>query len=375
MFSDEIYSRINFSETVNTVALTTVADAEKVLSNGHFDISTLPILLSAAAADYLEDMAQIAVQRTRERFGNTVLLYAPLYLSNECSNSCLYCGFSLINKDIHRRTLALSEVEREFIAIQKAGIKHILLVSGEHPAKVNLEYLKEALQIGHTYAASLGIEIYPLETEGYKLLSNSGAETLTIYQETYEERRYGEVHPAGRKKDFFWRLSAPDRAGEAGFRGIGVGSLLGLNENTAADVYFAALHADYLRSRYWRTSINISLPRLKYAANGFNTYAVSDAEYVQYILALRLVLGDVGITLSTREESSLRNNLIGLGITQMSAASKTEPGGYSDEYSGQSGATPQFQVEDSRSVEEVTLMLKSKGIEGLIKDNWRLDFS
>jgi 2-iminoacetate synthase len=366
MFRDGEYSRRDFLKTAEEIAETSRADVERVISGGRYDISTLPALLSPQAGQYLEEMAQIAAERTRERFGNVIQLYAPLYLSNECSNKCVYCGFSLINKDIRRRTLTLVEVEREFTAIVHMGIKHVLLVSGEFPAKVSPEYLKSVLKIGLGYSASLGVEIYPMETDEYKTLVESGAESLTIYQETYEEKRYYEVHPAGRKRDISWRLDAPDRAGEAGFKTIGVGALLGLNKNIAADIYFAALHADYLKDRFWKSSVNISLPRIKRGENVFTPYAVADAEFVQYLLALRMVFYDAGITLSTREERTLRDNLIGLGVTQLSAASKTEPGGYSQRDSQRDGAAPQFQVEDTRSVQEIMTTLKSKGFEGVL---------
>ncbi|MDR2105217.1 MAG: 2-iminoacetate synthase ThiH [Deferribacteraceae bacterium] len=369
MFIDEVYERIDFLETVEKISGISRTAVERILSGRSFDISALPALLSPAAADYIEQMAQIAAERSRERFGNTILLYAPLYLSNECINGCRYCGFSAINKNLRRRTLTISEVEREFGAIIKTGIKHILLVSGEQPIKVNIEYLKEVIGLGVDAASSLGIEIYPLDIDDYKTLSDCGAENLVIYQETYEQKRYRQVHPSGKKKNIFWRIAAPDWAGIAGFWGFGVGALLGLNENAAADVYFAALHADYLRNRYWRANISISLPRLRYAENLFKPHAVTDAKFVQYLLALRIVFYDIGLTLSTRETSALRDNLIGLGITQLSAASKTEPGGYTEK----SYATPQFYVEDSRSVEEVLAMLKDKGFEGVAKDSWRQD--
>jgi 2-iminoacetate synthase len=382
MFRDREYSRWDFLKTAEEIAETSRADVERVLSGRRYDISTLPALLSPQAGQYLEEMAQIAAERTRERFGNVIQLYAPLYLSNECSNKCVYCCFSLINKDIRRRTLTLVEVEREFEAIAHMGIKHVLLVSGEAPAKVSTEYLKSVLKIGLGYSASLGVEIYPMKTDEYKTLVESGAESLTIYQETYEEKRYYEVHPAGRKRDISWRLDAPERAGEAGFKTIGVGALLGLNKNTAADIYFAALHADYLKNRFWKSSVNISLPRIKRGENSFTPYAVADAEFVQYLLALRMVFYDAGLTLSTRENSALRDNLIGLGVTQLSAASKTEPGGYSQRDSlndsqrdslndsqsdsQNSGAASQFQVEDTRSVQEIIAALKNKGFEGVL---------
>jgi 2-iminoacetate synthase len=321
-------------------------------------------LFSPAAEEFLEEMAVRAQAITKERFGNTIQLYAPLYLSNECANSCLYCGFSSKNHDITRRTLTVDEIEREVSAIRAMGIQHILLVCGEFPAKVSLEYIKAAVEIATKKMAYIAIEVYPMETSEYKELINAGVDGLTVYQETYNPARYAELHPAGRKRDMQWRLATPDRAGEAGMRTIGVGALLGLDD-PHKDAFAAASHAKYLMKRYWRSHVTISFPRMRPAEGcAITPIDTSDRTFVQFITAARIAMPDIGIVVSTRERAELRDNLAGLGVTQMSAASATEPGGYTDK----NVSTAQFQVEDSRSVAEFSEMLIKRGFDPVTKD-------
>lgn len=359
---DSLWESYDFQQIKSKIESSTRQDAERALNNP--TVENLTALLAPAAAPFLEEMAQRARAITLERFGNTIQIYAPLYLSNVCGNGCLYCGFSAQNKGISRRTLTHEEAEAELQAIHDMGIRHILLLTGEAPAKVGLDYIRVMVELAGKYSSYQGIEIYPLDTEGYKTLTDAGVDNLTVYQETYEPVRYDELHPAGKKKDMRWRLNAPDRGGLAGMRALGVGALLGLSE-PRADFYFTVLHAAYLMKTYWRSHVTLSLPRIRKAEGAFTPeYTVDDRLFVQMFTAARLVLPDAGIVVSTRERAEFRDNLVGLGVTQMSAASATEPGGYTCK----NLSTPQFQVEDARSVEEFTRMLLSKGYDPIMKD-------
>lgn len=334
------------------------------LSKDSFNTEDLPALFSEAAVEFIEEMAVCAAKITRERFGNNIQLYSPLYISNECNNSCLYCGFSRKNTSVIRRTLLLNEIEAELKAIEAMGIRHILIVCGEAPSRVTLQYLADTLRLAGKYSSFTGIEIYPLDEDGYRTLINAGADGLTVYQETYNPTRYAEAHPSGRKRDMVWRLDTPDRGGRAGMRTLGAGVLLGLDE-PRTDAFFAAMHAAYLTKTYWRSQITISFPRMRPAEGCVVTPVhVDDSTFVQFIVATRLVLPDVGIVVSTRENALLRDNLAGLGVTHMSAASVTEPGGYVSK----NISAAQFQVEDDRSVTEFASMLKRKGFAPVMKD-------
>ncbi|MDR2884762.1 MAG: 2-iminoacetate synthase ThiH [Deferribacteraceae bacterium] len=356
------WQQIDFNNIAKRLEGVTRDEVRRTLNSSRID-DMLP-LFSPAAAEFLEEMAVRAAATTKERFGNTIQLYAPLYLSNECGNSCLYCGFSGKNRDITRRTLSTDEIEREVEAIYNMGIQHLLLVCGEAPAKVPISYLKEAIHIAAKRMAYIAIEIYPTDVDSYRELVEAGVDGLTVYQETYNATRYAELHPAGRKRDMPWRLDTPDRGALAGVRTLGVGALLGL-DNPYADAYMAAYHARYLMKTYWRSQVTISFPRMRYAEGCVVTpVEVTDRTFVQFITAARIAMPDVGIVVSTRERASLRDNLAGLGVTQMSAASVTEPGGYTD----RDISTAQFQVEDSRSVEEFAAMLTQKGFEPVVKD-------
>jgi 2-iminoacetate synthase len=363
MFSDT-WAQYDFVAVSKAIAGVTTQDVEQVLAKTELSVQDLPVLFSEAAGAYLEPMAQRAARLTKERFGNTILLYAPLYLSNECGNSCLYCGFSAKNTSITRRTLTMAEAEAELQAIANMGIRHMLLLTGEAPAKANLDYIEEAVRLSRKYATFTGIEIYPLDVDSYARLVAAGADGLTVYQETYDSVSYAEIHPAGKKRDMQWRLDAPDRGAQAGMRTLGVGPLLGLSA-PRTDAFFAALHADYLMKKYWHTAVTISLPRIRAAAGcAVTPQDVPDRLFVQFMTAIRLALPDVGFVVSTREVPEFRDNILGLGVTQMSAASATEPGGYT----AKDISTAQFQVEDSRSVADFSQMLLSKGYEPVTKD-------
>jgi len=346
------------------IAGTTKEQINQALRQPRLNIDSFLHLLSPQiSVDQLEEMAQQAHRITRQRFGRVILLYAPIYLSNECFNGCKYCGFSADNR-FPRKTLTLDEIEREAKILRQQGFRHMLILTGEAPQVAGIEYLEQAVEIIKKYCGSVSIEVFPMETGGYQRMVTAGVDGLTLYQETYDLDLYKELHPYGPKSDYFYRLDAPERAGKAGLRRIGIGSLLGLG-NSLSDVFYSGLHALYLARKFWRTQVTLSFPRLCPADGGFQPNSiVDDRQLTQFICALRLLLPDAGLVLSTRENAELRNNLLPLGITQMSAGSCTAPGGYGED----DHDAEQFTISDDRSPAEVESFLKSHGYEAVWKD-------
>ncbi|MDY0269027.1 2-iminoacetate synthase ThiH [Trichloromonas sp.] len=341
----------------------TAADVERALATERLRPDDLQALLSPAAAGYLEEMAARAHRLTLRRFGKNILLYAPLYISNLCTNGCRYCGFSASNQ-VPRRTLTLDEVWTEAKVLYDFGFRHILLVTGESPKAVDNDYLAACIKRIRPLFSSITIEVYPMETEGYRQMVDAGVDGLTVYQETYDRALYKEMHPFGKKRDYNFRLLTPERGGAAGLRRIGLGFLLGLGE-FRSEAFFLGLHALHLSRHYWRTQVSVSFPRIRPADGGFQPLnPVSDHDFVQLICALRLLLPDAGLVLSTRESAQLRNNLIPLGITQMSAGSCTAPGGYADK----DLSTQQFAIDDDRTPDEVCRLIRASGYEAVWKD-------
>jgi 2-iminoacetate synthase len=328
---------------------------ERVLHTRRRTLADFAVMLSEAAADRLEDMAAAAHTTTVRRFGRTVRLFAPLYLSNECVSTCTYCGFSAGN-DIARRTLTPEEVVAEGRELRRRGFRHVLLVAGEHARVVSKDYLVECVRALAPEIPSLSVEVQVWDTDTYRRFVDAGCEGLVVYQETYDRQTYAGVHLKGKKRNYDWRLAALDRGAEAGMRRLSLGALLGLHADWRADGLAVAAHARALIHRWWRCEVSASLPRLRPAAGGFEAAVpVSDRELVQLLCALRLFLPDLGISLSTREAPGLRDALVPLGVTQMSAGSHTEPGGYT----GESDAEPQFEVSDTRSPAEVADVLRA----------------
>jgi 2-iminoacetate synthase len=361
-FLDELQSR-QYEDVVSRIMAKSAEDVHRALVADPLRIDDFMALLSPAAAPFIESMAQKAHRITQRRFGNTILLYAPLYLSNYCTNGCRYCGFNAMNR-AHRRTLSPDEIEREATIIRKRGFRHILLVTGEAPQVAGDDYLVTAIERIRGLFSSISIEVYPMDESGYLRMATAGVDGLTIYQETYDRKLYADMHPFGRKRDFEFRLRAPECGGAAGFRRIGVGALLGLGQ-FRAEGFFTGLHARYLSRRYWRSHISVSLPRIRPSEGGFAPLnPVSDGDFVQLICALRLLLPDAGIVMSTRESAVLRDSLLPLGITQMSAGSCTSPGGYANPEE----STRQFDISDERTPAEVERMIRSKGYEAVWKD-------
>jgi len=359
----EVIQTYDPQQVITKIEAMTAADVQRALAAEQLDNRDFMALLSPAAEDFLEEMAQKAHAITLRRFGRTILLYAPIYLSNECHNSCLYCGFS-VNNPIPRRTLNLDEIERDARILHGQGFRHILLLTGEAPGKVGNDFIAAAAKRIRPLFSSISIEVYPMETEGYKEMVDAGVDGLTVYQETYDPELYQQLHPSGRKRDYNFRLATPERAGEAGLRRIGIGFLLGLG-NFRSEAFFAGLHGRYMMHNYWRTLLSVSFPRLRPAEGGFQPpNPVSDRQFVQLMCAMRLLLNDAGLVLSTRENAELRDNLLPLGVTQMSAGSCTAPGGYGEEDS----ATEQFTIDDDRTPSEIADLLRARGYDPVWKD-------
>jgi 2-iminoacetate synthase len=342
----------------------TDAAVDRALGRAHPTLSDLAALLSQAAAVRLEDLAQAAHRVSLARFGRAVRLFVPLYLSNECVSTCTYCGFSAGNT-IARRTLSVAEVAAEAEELHRRGFRHILLVSGEHARIVSRDYLVDCVSAVAPRFPQVSIEVQVWDTATYRRLLTAGCDGVTVYQEAYDPATYAQAHLKGKKRNYVWRLAAPDRAAEAGMRRLAIGTLLGLNPDWRAEALALAAHAQALIRRWWRCEISVALPRLRPAAGGYRPRAeVADAAFVQLLCALRIVLPDVGISLSTREPAALRDALVPLGVTTMSAGSHTEPGGYATA----SDAEPQFSISDMRSPAEVASALRSAGYNPVWKD-------
>ena len=314
----------------------------------------------------MEPMAQKAHALTQQHFGKTIQLYTPMYLSNFCENECSYCGFNARNP-MPRKTLTMSEVEKEAAFIASTGIEHLLILTGDSRARSPISYIKDCVEILKKHFSSVSAEIYALTEEEYADLARSGVDGLTLYQETYDEQVYDRVHKSGPKKDYRDRLDAPERAARAGMRAVNVGALLGLSD-WRREVFFLGLQARYLQDRYGDVEIGVSLPRLRPHAGDFKeVITTTDRNITQIIMALRLFLPRLGITLSTRESATLRENLLPLGITRMSAGSTTSVGGHTlGDPEGED--VSQFEISDPRNVEEIKAMLVSKGYQPVMKD-------
>ncbi|TMQ01966.1 MAG: 2-iminoacetate synthase ThiH [Verrucomicrobia bacterium] len=348
-------------------------------------------LISPAAGGYLEALCRRSQALTQQRFGKVIRLFAPLYLSNECVNNCKYCGFSRDNP-ILRVTLSVEEVLREARALKERGFRNILLVAGEHPKFVSTNYLLDCIRALRQEIPGISLEVGPMEADDYRPLAQAGAEGLVVYQESYNRAVYAQMHTAGPKRDFEWRLETPERAYAAGFRRLGIGALFGLAD-WRQEALSVAAHADYLLRKCWRAQLTISLPRLRPCAGEFQPLTrMSDRDLAQLVCAFRLVFPDIGLVLSTREPARLRDGLIPLGITLMSAGSHTEPGGYTgagkenihrtergrivdlgaSEWAttrnGDLRATGQFDIADERSPGEVAELIRRLGYEPVWKD-------
>jgi 2-iminoacetate synthase len=357
------FDQYNWDEVKAGIYAKTSADVEKALYASKRTLEDFKALVSPAAAAYLEPMARLSQKLTQKRFGKTIQMYIPLYLSNECTNICTYCGFSVDNK-VRRRTLNNEEILKEIAVIKKMGYEHILLVTGEANQTVHVGYFKKVLELIQPHFAMISMEVQPLDTEEYEELIPLGLNSVLVYQETYHREDYKKHHPKGKKANFNYRLETPDRLGKAGIRKMGLGVLIGL-EDWRTDSFFTALHLNYLERTYWQTRYSLSFPRLRPFSGGLEPKVeMTDKELVQLICAYRIMNEEVEISLSTRESERFRNHCIPLGITSISAGSKTNPGGYSVEPE----SLEQFEISDERMPGLIADMIRSRGYEVVWKD-------
>ncbi len=393
---------MSFVSALDTLPLASLVDRARTapesavrssLARTTLSLGDFANLISPAASRHLESLGRRSHALTVQRFGQVIRLFAPLYLSNECINNCVYCGFSRKNA-IRRVTLSVDEVIREARALKEEGFRNILLVAGEHPKFISNRYVRDCVAAVHAEVPSVSLEIGPLDADAYRPLVEAGADGLYIYQETYDRALYASLHPSGPKRNFDWRLETPERAYAAGFRRIGIGALYGLADWRAEALSLAA-HALYLLRHCWKAYLTISLPRLRPCAGTFQPLThLGDRDLAQLVCAFRLLLPDVGLVLSTREPAWLRDGLVPLGITLISAGSHTEPGGYtgagrekthvtrggrmlesvhgSSPWSaappGITDADVQFAIADPRSASEVSARLRDLGYEPVWKD-------
>ncbi|MCL6220678.1 2-iminoacetate synthase ThiH [Zunongwangia pacifica] len=358
-----VLAQYDWDKVLESIQQKSIMDVERALSAVKPDLEDFKALISPAAKAYLEQMAVKSRLITKKRFGNTMQMYAPMYLSNECQNICTYCGFSLTNK-IPRRTLTDAEILKEAEFLKKKGYQHILLVTGEANRTVGIDYLSNAVRLLKPHFANISIEVQPLDLEEYERLVNDGLYATLVYQETYHRETYKIHHPKGKKSNFDYRLETPDRLGKAGIHKIGIGALFGL-EDWRADSFFTALHLKYLQKTYWKTKYSISFPRLRPFSGGLEPKVeMTDPDLLQLICAYRILDEDVELSISTREQEKFRDHMAHLGITSMSAESKTNPGGYVVEPQ----SLEQFEISDERSTETIAAMLRENGIEPVWKD-------
>lgn len=363
MFSEEL-EKISWEKTTNDIYSKTAADVEAALHKEYLDVEDFKALISPAAQPYLEVMARLSQQYTLQRFGKTISMFVPLYITNSCTNFCIYCGFNH-NNPMSRIILTEEEIVNEYKAIKKlAPFENLLLVTGENPAKAGVPYIERALQLAKPYFSNLQIEVMPLKAEEYERLTHSGLNGVICFQETYNKANYNIYHPKGMKSKFDWRVNAFDRMGQAEVHKIGMGVLIGL-EDWRTDITMMAYHLRYLQKHYWKTKYSVNFPRMRPSEGHFQPNVVmSDRELAQVTFAMRIFDHDVDISYSTRESAQFRNNMATLGVTTMSAESKTEPGGYFT----YPQSLEQFHVSDERTAVQVERDLKALGREPVWKD-------
>ncbi|MBQ3658361.1 MAG: 2-iminoacetate synthase ThiH [Bacteroidales bacterium] len=370
MFYDEI-QKISWDETTEKIYKKTADDVRRALRKDRCDVEDFMAMISPAAEPFLEQMAFLSRKYTLERFGKTISMFIPLYITNSCTNSCVYCGFHIQNK-MPRTILTEKQIEDEYKAIKKiAPFENILLVTGENPAKADAKYIARALDIAKPYFSNLKIEVMPLSVEDYEMLTHHGMNGVICFQETYNEKNYNIYHPRGMKSKYDWRVNGFDRMGQAGVHSIGMGVLIGLEKEFRTDITMMAYHLRYLEKHYWKTKYSVNFPRMRPAENeGFQPNVImTDKQLAQITFAMRIFDHDVDISYSTREPAFIRDNMATLGVTTMSAQSKTNPGGY---YTYPQ-ALDQFTVNDERTATEIISSLKKLGREPVWKD-WDASF-
>ncbi|WP_052361986.1 2-iminoacetate synthase ThiH [Geminisphaera colitermitum] len=367
----DLWRQHDFATTAARIQTATTADVQRALARAtHATPSSataltpddLAALLSPAAAPHLEQMARLANRATLARFGRTMQLFAPLYLTNACVNICTYCGFSAQNK-IPRKILNDTEILADTAVLKRHGIDHILFVTGE-TTRVGRAYFSNAIKLLRPHFSSISMEVQPMTTDDYAALAADGLSAVTVFQETYDPAAYARHHLRGPKANMVNRLETPDRLGQAGLKKIGLGALYGLSD-WHAEAWFLGQHLRHLEHTYWRTRYSISFPRLRpHAGQDIPLTPFDERDLVQTICALRLWSPEVDLTLSTRESPRFRDHALHLGITSMSAGAKTNPGGYSAEPE----SLEQFAINDDRSPSEIAATLRAHDYEPVWKD-------
>ena len=359
------WRELEWDDVGMSIRAKTARDVELALANPRRGLDDFMALISPAAEPFLPQMAELAERLTRQRFGNTVGFYVPLYLSNLCANDCSYCGFSMSNR-LKRKTLNAEEIERECLALKARGFDSVLLVTGEHESKVGMDYFRQHLPQIRRHFSTLAMEVQPLSEAEYAELKTLGLDAVMVYQETYHAPAYARHHLRGNKQDIEWRLATPDRLGRAGIDKIGLGALIGLSPDWRADSYFVAEHLSWLERHHWQSRYSLSFPRLRPCTGGLEPeVCMSDRQLVQLICAWRLFSPTLDLSLSTRESPAFRNGALRLGITQMSAESRTQPGGYAE---GDKEELEQFAIHDDRPVGEVAAAVRQAGLQPVFKD-------
>lgn len=344
----------------------TESDVRRALS-GDPGIEGFAALLSPAAGNMLEEIAVRAREETRKHFGNSVYMFTPIYTSNYCQNNCVYCGFNIHNK-IRRACLTPEEVDVEMAAIAESGLKEILILTGESRAKSDVEYIGMCVEKASEYFSTIGIEVYPMNTDEYAYIQRKGADYVTVFQETYDPERYAELHLAGPKRIFSYRFNAQERAIRAGMRGVAFGALLGLGD-FRKDAFACGLHAYHLQRKYPHAEISFSLPRFRpFINNEDRVNQVHEPQLLQVSLAYRLFMPFAGQTISTRERPGFRDNIVGLTATKISAGVSVGIG----EHSGTEHGDGQFVISDPRGVDEIADALRQHGLQPVMTDYVRL---
>jgi 2-iminoacetate synthase len=352
-----------WEEVTESIYSKTLQDVERALSNPNPTIEDFKALISPKADKYLEYMAEKSREITQRRFGKVMLFYIPLYLSNACSNHCIYCGFNH-NNDIARKTLTDDEILEEIKVIKSMGYDNVLLLTGEFPRVAGVGYIENAIKLCRPYFSAINLEVFPMGVENYEKLIAAGANSVYVYQETFNEKRYKFYHPKGMKSHYGWRLGTPERLAQAGIHRIGMGALIGLEEWRTEMVYLA-MHLRFMTKNYWKQKYCVAFPRMRPAAGGYQpNFLMSEKEFAQTLWAFRLFDNDVEICMSTRETMNMRNHFITLGITSISAGSHTDPGGYAHPNTN----LEQFHINDDRTPKEMEKMVREQGYDVIYKD-------
>lgn len=350
----------------------TARDVRAALDREVCSIEDFKALLSPAAEPFLEEMAQRAQKETGKHFGNTVYLFTPLYIANYCENYCVYCGFNCYNH-INRMKLSMEQIEHEMKVIADSGMEEILILTGESRAKSDVKYIGEACKLARKYFRMVGLEIYPVNTDEYRYLHECGADYVTVFQETYDTKKYETLHLLGHKRVWPYRFDAQERALRGGMRGVAFSALLGLSD-FRKDALASALHVYYLQRKYPHAEMSLSCPRLRPIINNekINPLDVGEKQLCQILCAYRIFLPFVGITVSSRESAAFRNGIVKIAATKVSAGVSTGIGDHESKYTGKEDegekGDEQFEINDGRSLERMYDDMADEGLQPVLND-------